>query len=296
MREVLAPASQARNPGFEAQVAKVDHRSVLWMAGVATKNLKKLDPFDSDVLEDARATMLSVVLDKALDIHFVVEQSDVTTANGRAERFARRVRSTVEGMPYGDQIKFGTVGAAGPGTVSADVHLEPTAVSALTALVSAAIDAKIAERTRIREEPPPPAPAYPEPATLPPPPPPVDNGAAERARQEAAAREAAQQAAARDAEQKDRVKHADARTDQGMEYLQQQLYDQALVEFQAAYKLSPVPGLLFDIAVAYYNKHDRANALAYFQKYADADPDGPKVKEAHKRIAELTRELSGNSR
>ena len=74
---------------------------------------------------------------------------------------------------------------------------------------------------------------------------------------------------------------------QGNSFYDAGAYDDALREYQAAYKLVPAPGFLFNIAQCYRLKGDKQNAIDFYQKYIDKSPDAPAADEARDYIAKL---------
>jgi hypothetical protein len=64
-------------------------------------------------------------------------------------------------------------------------------------------------------------------------------------------------------------------------------YDQAIVAYKAAYARAAQPALLFNIAQAYRAKHDRQNALSYYEAFLRADPTTAERRFVEARIAEL---------
>ena len=82
-------------------------------------------------------------------------------------------------------------------------------------------------------------------------------------------------------------KEAKAHFEQGRSYYDNGAYDDALREYQAAYKLMPTPPFLFNIAQCYRLKGDKQNAVDYYQKFLDKAPDSPVADEARDYIAKL---------
>src|SRR5439155_5881188 len=82
-------------------------------------------------------------------------------------------------------------------------------------------------------------------------------------------------------------KEAKAHFEQGRSYYDAGAYDDALHEYQAAYKLLPAPQFLFNIAQCYRLKGDKLNAIDYYQKFLDKAPDSPVADEARDYIAKL---------
>lgn len=75
---------------------------------------------------------------------------------------------------------------------------------------------------------------------------------------------------------------------QGEAYQSAGAYDQALAEYEAAFKLAPLPALLFNMGQANRLRGNKAAALDAYQRYLGATPDGPGADEARSHVAELT--------
>jgi tetratricopeptide (TPR) repeat protein len=64
-------------------------------------------------------------------------------------------------------------------------------------------------------------------------------------------------------------------------------YDTAIELYQKAYALVPHPVLLFDIAQAHRLAGRVDNAITFYKRYLDADPNGPQASTAHDILAEI---------
>jgi tetratricopeptide (TPR) repeat protein len=64
-------------------------------------------------------------------------------------------------------------------------------------------------------------------------------------------------------------------------------WEDAIVEYQAAYKLASLPELLFNIGQCYRLKGDKQRAIDAYQAYLAAAPDGAAADEAHEHVATL---------
>ncbi|HEY3354290.1 MAG TPA: tetratricopeptide repeat protein [Polyangia bacterium] len=82
-------------------------------------------------------------------------------------------------------------------------------------------------------------------------------------------------------------KAAKAHFDQGRAYYEAGGYDDAIREYEAAYTLMPMAELQFNIAQAYRLKNDKPQAIAAYQRYLDASPDGALADEARNHVAAL---------
>src|SRR5690349_13878725 len=71
---------------------------------------------------------------------------------------------------------------------------------------------------------------------------------------------------------------------QGKAYQDNGAYEDAVREYEAAYKLAPLPDLLFNIGQAYRLKGDRRKAIEAYQKYLAAAPEGSASDEARDQI------------
>ena len=65
-------------------------------------------------------------------------------------------------------------------------------------------------------------------------------------------------------------------------------FEEAAIEFESAYALSPQPAVLFNIAMAYTNARRLARAASYLRRYLNsADADQRRLQDARKRLTEL---------
>jgi hypothetical protein len=76
---------------------------------------------------------------------------------------------------------------------------------------------------------------------------------------------------------------------QGRAYVEAKVYDKAIEEFQAAYKLAPLPDLIFNIAQAYRLAGDPDRSLAAYKQYLAAQSQGEEADESRAHVAELTK-------
>jgi hypothetical protein len=68
-------------------------------------------------------------------------------------------------------------------------------------------------------------------------------------------------------------------------------YGQAVEQYLAAYKLLPLPDLLFNLGQAYRLKGDAKTAQDYYERYLTAKPSGPVSDEARAHLAEVKAQL-----
>lgn len=64
-------------------------------------------------------------------------------------------------------------------------------------------------------------------------------------------------------------------------------FDDALVEYEAAFEAKPLPGFLFNIGQCHRNLGDYQAAIFSFKKYLKAMPDAENADAVHELIAEL---------
>jgi tetratricopeptide (TPR) repeat protein len=74
---------------------------------------------------------------------------------------------------------------------------------------------------------------------------------------------------------------------QGKAYQDAGAYDDAVREYEAAYKLAPLPQLLFNIGQAQRLKGDKQKALEAYQRFLAAAPDDPFADEARTHVATI---------
>jgi tetratricopeptide (TPR) repeat protein len=65
-------------------------------------------------------------------------------------------------------------------------------------------------------------------------------------------------------------------------------YDRAIVEYEEAYRLLPLPELLFNLGQAARLKGDVKLAAAYYRRFLEAKPTGELTDEARARLRELS--------
>jgi tetratricopeptide (TPR) repeat protein len=73
-------------------------------------------------------------------------------------------------------------------------------------------------------------------------------------------------------------------------------WDDAIAEFEEAYKLRSDPTFLFNMAQAYRRKGDLQRALDLYKNYLIENPDSPKRSEIEKRIRALEKEMKNPAR
>jgi len=66
-------------------------------------------------------------------------------------------------------------------------------------------------------------------------------------------------------------------------------FDEALVDYQAAYDAEPLPAFLFNIGQCYRNMGNYERAQFFFRRYAALDPRSPNRPAAERLIAEMDR-------
>ena len=71
-------------------------------------------------------------------------------------------------------------------------------------------------------------------------------------------------------------------------------FQDALVEYEAAYEAKALPGFLFNIGQCYRNLGNYERAQFYFRRYVQLDPRSPNRADAEQLIAEMDRMTAGN--
>ena len=66
-------------------------------------------------------------------------------------------------------------------------------------------------------------------------------------------------------------------------------FDEALVDYQAAYDVEPLPAFLFNIGQCYRNMGNYERAQFFFRRYTTLDPRSPNRPAAERLIAEMER-------
>jgi tetratricopeptide (TPR) repeat protein len=79
---------------------------------------------------------------------------------------------------------------------------------------------------------------------------------------------------------------------QGKAFFDAKQYDQAIVEYLAAYQIDKRPAHLYNIGRAYRLAGNAKLAIEYYQKFLDADPTNALAKEVRDDIVVATRELA----
>ena len=64
-------------------------------------------------------------------------------------------------------------------------------------------------------------------------------------------------------------------------------FDEALVDYQAAYEIEPLPAFLFNIGQCYRNMGNYERAQFFFRRYTALDPRSPNRPAAERLIAEM---------
>ncbi|MHB8418642.1 MAG: tetratricopeptide repeat protein [Myxococcales bacterium] len=70
---------------------------------------------------------------------------------------------------------------------------------------------------------------------------------------------------------------------------EQQDFGAALRDFQAAYRLAPVPEILFNLAQCHFELHRFRRAAFYYRRYLEARPRAANADQVRARLAELDR-------
>lgn len=83
---------------------------------------------------------------------------------------------------------------------------------------------------------------------------------------------------------------------QGKEAYVNENFEEAVPNFQKAYEVLPVPGLLYRIAQSYDRSGAPAKALGYYRKYLEERPESSKREKIEKKIEELENEVGATLR
>jgi tetratricopeptide (TPR) repeat protein len=86
------------------------------------------------------------------------------------------------------------------------------------------------------------------------------------------------------------VERAKVHFKQAKAYQDARDYARAADEYKAAYELDPRPEMLFNVGQAFRLAGAKREALDYFKRYLDEQPDGPGSDEARRHVARLTEE------
>jgi len=87
-------------------------------------------------------------------------------------------------------------------------------------------------------------------------------------------------------------KQAREHFEQGEAFRKAGAYDKAIDEYEQAYALVPKAGFLFNIGLVHEEAGHKREAVDYYGRYLDADPNGAAAKEALARKTQLERELA----
>jgi tetratricopeptide (TPR) repeat protein len=90
----------------------------------------------------------------------------------------------------------------------------------------------------------------------------------------------------------DNLKEAKAHFKEGSALYQSGDFEGAIVEFDTAYRFSPIPDILFNIAQAYRMRGKKAQAHKYYSRYLESKPKGTLADEAREHVVTLTKELA----
>jgi tetratricopeptide (TPR) repeat protein len=93
------------------------------------------------------------------------------------------------------------------------------------------------------------------------------------------------------AEESDAPWSAHARLENGIALYRRGAIDDAIVEFTAAYAISPTPAILFDLGQAYRKKGELAMAITAYRGYLDARPLAPDAPSVRAQVALLEEQL-----
>jgi tetratricopeptide (TPR) repeat protein len=88
-------------------------------------------------------------------------------------------------------------------------------------------------------------------------------------------------------EDEDRAAKARTHYETGMGHFNLEEWDQAIAEWEAGYRVKPVPEFLFNIAQAYRKSQRYERALTFYQRYLRLAPKAENRGEVEKQIAQL---------
>jgi hypothetical protein len=94
----------------------------------------------------------------------------------------------------------------------------------------------------------------------------------------------------------DLVTQAKAHYELGMTAYELGHYDRAIDAFSKAYELDPAPVLLYNIAQAHWKKNNPEQAISFYRRYLEADPQAQNRARIKTRIHELETQLKQNPR
>jgi hypothetical protein len=85
------------------------------------------------------------------------------------------------------------------------------------------------------------------------------------------------------------------RFEAGEQYFQKGQYASALVEYEAGYQLTRLPGFLINIAHCHRLSGDQRKARAFYRKYLLVEPTSPRKAEVEEIIRKLDESLAGEA-
>jgi iron complex outermembrane receptor protein len=90
----------------------------------------------------------------------------------------------------------------------------------------------------------------------------------------------------------DRAAQAKQHYEAGMARFQLEEWDAAIEEWQAGFRIKPVPQFLYNIAQAYRLSKRWEKSLSFYQKYLRMDPKAPNKAEVERHIAQLNKAIA----
>ena len=88
-------------------------------------------------------------------------------------------------------------------------------------------------------------------------------------------------------EEEDRSAKARVRYETGMAHFNLEEWDQAIAEWEAGYRIKPVPEFLYNIAQAYRKSQRHERALTFYQRYLRLAPKADNRAEVERQIEQL---------
>jgi tetratricopeptide (TPR) repeat protein len=87
---------------------------------------------------------------------------------------------------------------------------------------------------------------------------------------------------------------ARAHFEAGRKYQDGHVYDRAIIEYQAAYAIEPMPELLYNIGQCYRLAGEPRSAVLYYQRYLQLVSDGGATEEARAHVSALRKSIAAN--
>ena len=89
----------------------------------------------------------------------------------------------------------------------------------------------------------------------------------------------------------DRALQAKQHYETGMAHFQLEEYDRAITEWEAGFRIKPVPQFLYNIAQAYRLSKQYEKSASFYRKYLNMDPKAPNKAEVDRHLLTLNKLL-----